>query len=306
MTCAFYIECCYALLWEFLESPGSWHKYTEVRPLSEAIYGQILLCVDNSTGDAVAIKRAKAVNCKFHRPVSKSLHHMVAVYEDIEMERVILRDLNHRHGGHPHILRLRDEFLANGCHNFVLEYCPQGDLMDMLLVQKRFPIDQTQRCFRQVASAVHFMHACGYAHRDLSFENVFVDGKGQCKLGDFGLAIGLDARPRHPAGKSSYAAPEVYMGKPYSPGHVDIWALGMLLFIMLTGEPMAEKAVVSNAKFQHLATHGVEYVIAANATWHALVPPHCLTLLVQMLHLEPSKRLDIESVVAHPFVSTCA
>ncbi|ETV99021.1 CAMK/CAMKL protein kinase, variant [Aphanomyces invadans] len=290
MTCAYYIEYCYELLWEFLESPGSWHKYTEVGPLSDAIYGNIVLCVDNSTGDAVAIKRAKAVNCKFRRPVSKALHHMVAVYEDIEMERTILRDLNHVHGGHPHILKLRDDFLSNGYHNFVLEYCPHGDLMDLLLAQKRFSVDQAHRFLRQVASAVHFMHTCGYAHRDLSFENVFVDAKDECKLGDFGLAIGLQARPRYPAGKPRYTAPEVYLGQPYAPGQVDVWAL--------------EKAVSTNSKFQLLAQCGVKHVIATNSTWRALVPPMCVDLLGRMLILEPQNRIDMGAVMIHPFVAT--
>ncbi|KAG9400532.1 hypothetical protein AC1031_010748 [Aphanomyces cochlioides] len=301
MTCAYYIECFYVFVWQAFECP-TWHKYTELGTLSHAIYGQILLCRDDDTGENVAIKRTKAINCKFHRPVFANALQNFVVYEDIEVERTILRTLNQTHGGHPHILKLREDFLANGCHNFVLEYCPKGDLLDLLLDQKRFSVATTRTYFHQIASAVHFMHECGYAHRDLSFENVFLDANNQCKLGDFGLAIATTARPRHIAGKSSYAAPEVYLGKPYGPAQADIWSLGMILFIMLTGDPLVEKAIESNAKYQALARSGVVQVIESNPTWRPLVPPECFDLLSKMLRIDPDERISMDEVMAHSFL----
>jgi len=103
-----------------------------------------------------------------------------------------------------------------------------------------FRPNETRRIFKQVAEAVHYMHSRNIVHRDLKLDNILVEEDTRMvKLIDFGFGVIVDGAQGHLkifCGTPSYMAPEIvrrsesYEGKP-----VDIWALGVLLYVMLTG-----------------------------------------------------------------------
>ncbi|GMF44073.1 unnamed protein product [Phytophthora lilii] len=97
----------------------------------------------------------------------------------------------------------------------------------------------------QVFAGVNYLHQqIGIAHRDLSLENVLMHN-GECKVSDFGLSVAAKARCKERVGKEYYMAPEVVAGKTYDPVKADIWSLGIMWFILLTGSPL-----VAIASFQ--------------------------------------------------------
>ncbi|KAG6612200.1 serine/threonine protein kinase [Phytophthora cinnamomi] len=104
------------------------------------------------------------------------------------------------------------------------------------------------RLCRQVTLGLHFLHSNGIAHRDVSLENVLLRG-GVCKLSDFGLATDAERMCAEVVGKANYMAPEVVAGEAYAPVAADMWSLGIVLFIMLTGSPLWYARVPAEQEF---------------------------------------------------------
>ncbi len=143
----------------------------------------------------------------------------------------------------------------------VLEYCPGGELFDYIVDRDRLCESESRTFFRQIVSAVGYIHQSGYAHRDLkpginhwfllripgkrphTFppfpENILIDEDQQLKLIDFGLC----ARPKGGmtqvletcCGSPAYAAPELVTGQNYLGSEADIWSMGVLLYALLCG-----------------------------------------------------------------------
>lgn len=100
---------------------------------------------------------------------------------------------------------------------------------------------QNNLIYRQVVSAVEYLHEMHVAHRDLKCENIFITWNDTIKLGDFGFArscldpkTGASVLSNTFCGSAAYAAPEILQGVAYDPKMFDIWALGCVLYIMLT------------------------------------------------------------------------
>ncbi|KAG9404452.1 hypothetical protein AC1031_004658 [Aphanomyces cochlioides] len=230
----------------------------------------------------------------------KSIEGNISVLEDVAMEKQVMRALSAGHG-HPNVLRLLNDFQHAGHDFLVLEYCPQGELFDLVSQHGRLDLNTAQMYFRQVASAVQYMHSLGYAHCDLSLENVLIDAAGQAKLCDFGLASNLFEWKTGGVGKSFYMAPEMYTQQFYAPGVADVWSLGVMLFIMITGSPLVQKAHVSDNAFQFIQQFGLRAIISA---WHCehLFSIEVIELLQRMLDPNPATRMSLDEVMVHDSV----
>ncbi|RHZ05319.1 hypothetical protein DYB37_007051, partial [Aphanomyces astaci] len=288
------------------DSANLMHRYTTERVLADALYGQVLLCRDNITGEQVAIKRMNVAAA-----TAKTMIHTasIQVSEDIAFEKRVHRALSVG-GGHCNVLRLRSDFVEDGFDHFVLDYCVGGELFDLMdsMPDQRLDMDMARRYFRQILHGVQFMHARGFAHRDLSLENVLVDGKDNCYICDFGLATFADAPSQDTVGKAFYMAPEVAVvtrGASYDPVKADIWSLGIMLFMMLTGSPLVEMASVKDSRYRYLQTQGLPRLVDAWRVGHA-VHGDALDLLQRMLCRNPASRLSLQAVLDHPFVSQLA
>jgi hypothetical protein len=144
---------------------------------------------------------------------------------------------------HPHIARLLDAGrTADGLPYFVMERI-QGRPIDQACAGRS--VDERLALFLQLADAVAFAHRQLLVHRDLKPSNVLVTGEGQVKLLDFGIAKALDptegAGPEQTAAGQRqftphYASPEQVRGEPVDTG-TDVYSLGVLLYVMLTGVP---------------------------------------------------------------------
>lgn len=102
--------------------------------------------------------------------------------------------------------------------------------------QKRLPDEDAFKMFYPLLQAVRYLHSKHISHRDLKLTNVLVDREQRVKLIDFGFADN-SCRPLHAyCGTPSYMAPEIVLKKEYSGLSVDVWALGVVLYKLLTGE----------------------------------------------------------------------
>ncbi|CAK4616243.1 hypothetical protein LEN26_008774 [Aphanomyces euteiches] len=268
-------------------------RYQVVRKIADALYGQLWLARDTDTDDLVAIKRVHIRAAKAHTAVRGNTGR---VAEDIDVEKHV-HELLTEGDGHPNILRLRTTFVQGDYDHFVMDYCSGGDLYDKT---NDGPLsnDVAAIYFSQIVSAVGYMHAKGIAHRDLSLENILVHN-GVCYLCDFGLATQVQSSCRDRVGKSVYMAPEVYQGKAYGPKKADVWSLGIVLFMLLTGVPLCLAATQPDSRYSYFTTYGLRDLLKS---WNMHLDVAALDLLERMLVVQPDDRSSLHEIASHEFL----
>ncbi|XP_058528629.1 maternal embryonic leucine zipper kinase isoform X4 [Ochotona princeps] len=140
---------------------------------------------------------------------------------------------------HQHICQLYHVLETANKIFMVLEYCPGGELFDYIISQDRLSEEEARVVFRQILSAVAYVHSQGYAHRDLKPENLLFDEYHRLKLIDFGLCAkpkgNKDYHLQTCCGSLAYAAPELIQGKSYLGSEADVWSMGILLYVLMCG-----------------------------------------------------------------------
>ena len=196
-----------------------------------------------------------------------------------------------------------------------MELADGGDLFDKIQPDEGVGEVVAHFYFRQLISAVTYMHSMGIAHRDLKPENVLLSEKGDLKLADFGLAAlfkkGDEKRLCYTiCGSPPYIAPEVVHGRRskrpdvldagYAGNVADIWSCGVVLFVLLVGNtPWDEPRVSGSVEYADYVKHGVN---TPDDLWQGL-PPSMLDLIVGMLTIDPTKRWSLQDIQAHPWFS---
>lgn len=154
--------------------------------------------------------------------------------ELIKREFEIMKTVNH-----PFIAKLVASYSDQRDYNFIIEYCPGGNLYELIRRFKRLPVGMSLYYFAEMLLALEYLHSRNIIFRDIKAENILIDGKGHLRLTDFGLAQQLDARDAlvdSYCGSPIYIAPETLNRERYSI-KVDFYALGVLLYEMIVGSP---------------------------------------------------------------------
>ncbi|KAJ3183332.1 MAP/microtubule affinity-regulating kinase 4 [Gaertneriomyces sp. JEL0708] len=318
------------------EPPETPHKemvgrYSVIRTLGSGTFSHVKLAVDPISGRKVAIKMLPknpppdtAVGPR--RPVRK----VSASMTNGTNEAAILRSLNH-----PNIVRLLDTFETPTHTCLVLEYVSAGELFDLITGDPAsLTPSRVRRIFTQLVRAVQYLHQNHICHRDLKIENVLLDETGSVKLADFGLARRFN--PSCPSlvdrcGSEEYAAPEVVQAQPYDGRRTDVWALGIILFALLTKElPFSIRpGEKPRAMFHRIARGEYRFPITA-ATAAAGQPEHeehafpekedddddqegedhiahvseeAKDLVRRILTPNPQRRATIDQILAHPWMN---
>lgn len=140
---------------------------------------------------------------------------------------------------HPNIMEILDVVETNNHLNIITEYLPGLSLGGYLKAHPagRIPEKDCQQIFRGLAEALSFMHSLNIAHRDIKLENIILLEDLTPKLIDFGFSTCIEPGKKVKifCGTPSYMAPEVVQRREYRGECADIWALGVLLFVSLTG-----------------------------------------------------------------------
>ncbi|KAH3730918.1 hypothetical protein DPMN_056919 [Dreissena polymorpha] len=139
---------------------------------------------------------------------------------------------------HPNIARMIDVFEDISRVYMILEYAENGDVLRY--IQKSGAIkDHLARIWiRQVGDAVRYLHDQDITHRDLKLENLLLDSCYNIKICDFGFvkSHSMKELSKTYCGSKSYASPEILRGEPYDPKKADMWAMGVILYIFITGK----------------------------------------------------------------------
>ena len=156
---------------------------------------------------------------------------------------------------HPNIVRLFDTYENANYIYIVVEFLKGGDLYNYLVNNHyKIPEGRVREIMHSLATALYYLHSYGIVHRDIKLENILLGSNGEAKLTDFGLSkmIGPNETCFEPFGTIGYAAPEIILGKGYGK-EVDIWSLGIVLFILLTGHtPFDQESEEQLAVYDYL------------------------------------------------------
>uniref|UniRef100_A0A8D3D039 calcium/calmodulin-dependent protein kinase n=1 Tax=Scophthalmus maximus TaxID=52904 RepID=A0A8D3D039_SCOMX len=242
-------------------------------------------CVKISSGQEFA---AKIINTK---KLSARDH------QKLEREARICRLLKH-----PNIVRLHDSISEEGFHYLVFDLVTGGELFEDIVAREYYSEADASHCIQQILESVHHCHVNGIVHRDLKPENLLLASKlkgAAVKLADFGLAIEVQGDQQAWfgfAGTPGYLSPEVLRKDPYGKP-VDMWACGVILYILLVGYP----------PFWDEDQHRLYQQIKAGAydfpspEWDT-VTPEAKDLINKMLTINPSKRITATEALKHPWI----
>ncbi|KAJ7572939.1 kinase-like protein [Mycena floridula] len=212
-------------------------RYSVVKVIGSGSFGKVFQAIDKSTKERVAIKCLKRA-----KPGSR---------EDIYQRREI--SLHKKVSGHPNVITFHREFILDSSFIcVVLEYCNGQDLYNTMKGGYREE-DVIKSSFVQLIDALDYCHQNGVYHRDIKPENILVSKDGHVFLADFGLCTASPICKNFGCGTLFYLSPEA-IGyetnfRPFSSAHSDIWAIGNILFNMLTARNPWTSAVSSDPCF---------------------------------------------------------
>ncbi|KAM8729594.1 calcium/calmodulin-dependent protein kinase type II subunit gamma-like isoform 9-T9 [Acanthopagrus schlegelii] len=260
-------------------------EYQLYEELGKGAFSVVRRCVKKSSGQEYA---AKIINTK---KLSARDH------QKLEREARICRLLKH-----SNIVRLHDSISEEGFHYLVFDLVTGGELFEDIVAREYYSEADASHCISQILESVNHIHQHDIVHRDLKPENLLLASKmkgAAVKLADFGLAIEVQGDQQAWfgfAGTPGYLSPEVLRKDPYGKP-VDIWACGVILYILLVGYP----------PFWDEDQHKLYQQIKAGAydfpspEWDT-VTPEAKNLINQMLTINPAKRITAEQALKHPWV----
>lgn len=191
----------------------------------------------------------------------------------------------------------------------VLEIVQGGELFDF--IAEGGPLNEGICRFymRQMLSSLHYLHTHGVTHRDLKPENVLVDQNFNLKIADFGFAAPLAGRHgggflKTELGTESYMAPEIHARQNYDGKQIDLFAVGIILFIMYSGVPAFNVAKSSDKWYKYIASNRDDLF------WKQIARVHKNTtfsedfknLITCMWQPVASQRLTIADIMSHPWM----
>ncbi|XP_049271590.1 calcium/calmodulin-dependent protein kinase type II delta chain isoform X19 [Rhipicephalus sanguineus] len=260
-------------------------NYELKEELGKGAFSIVRRCVQKSTGNEFA---AKIINTK--KLSSRD-------FQKLEREARICRKLNH-----PNIVRLHDSIQEEGYHYLIFDLVTGGELFEDIVAREYYSEADASHCIQQILESVNHCHQNNVVHRDLKPENLLLASKAKgaaVKLADFGLAIEVQGEQQAWygfAGTPGYLSPEVLKKDPYGKP-VDIWACGVILYILLVGYP----------PFWDEDQHRLYAQIKAGAydypspEWDT-VTPEAKNLINSMLTVNPAKRITAAEALKHPWI----
>lgn len=182
----------------------------------------------------------------------------------------------------------------------VLEYCPGGELFDILYYTDKLDEKTARTYFRMMIDGIAACHAKGIAHRDIKPQNLLLDRDYQLKLTDFGLSkiredpnVGMSTTY---VGTRGYQAPELLAGKKYY-NSCDLFSAGVVLFILLTGYPPFDQGDKRDKWYRPLYKNNPDKFWSQHEGCG--VTPEAKTLIEGLLCYKPNKRITIDEVKAN-------
>ncbi|XP_060106438.1 serine/threonine-protein kinase SIK2 isoform X2 [Heteronotia binoei] len=196
---------------------------------------------------------------------------------------------------HPHIIKLYQVMETKSMLYLVTEFAKNGEIFDYLANHGRLSESEARRKFWQILSAVEYCHSRKIVHRDLKAENLLLDNNMNIKIADFGF--GNFYKSGEPlttwCGSPPYAAPEVFEGQQYEGPQLDIWSMGVVLYVLVCGALPFDGPTLPILR---------QRVLEGRFRIPYFMSEECEHLIRRMLVLDPAKRLTITQIKEHKWM----
>ncbi|KAI4882060.1 hypothetical protein NFI96_028315 [Prochilodus magdalenae] len=256
------------------------------RPLQVGFY-EIIRTLGKGNFAVVKLARHKVTKTQVAIKIIDKTRLDATDLEKLNREVKIMKLLNH-----PHIIKLYQVMETKDMLYIVTEFAKHGEMFDHLASNGRLSEAEARRTFWQILSAVEYCHRHHVVHRDLKAENLLLDDNMNIKLADFGFGNFYVPGERLSTwcGSPPYAAPEVFEGKAYEGPQLDIWSLGVVLYVLVCGSLPFDGATLPALKQR--VTEGrfrVPYFMSQD----------CENLIRRMLAVDPTKRISVAQIKQH-------
>ncbi|XP_021371328.1 serine/threonine-protein kinase par-1-like isoform X1 [Mizuhopecten yessoensis] len=200
---------------------------------------------------------------------------------------------------HPNVVRLYEVIDTQTKLYLILELGDGGDMYDYIMKHKK-GLEETvaRRYFKQIVEAVSYCHDLHVVHRDLKPENVvFFEKLGIVKVTDFGFSNQFKpgSNLETSCGSLAYSAPEILLGDSYDAPAVDVWSLGVLLYMLVCGSPPFHEASDSETLTM---IFDCKYQIPSQLS------KECNDLITKMLQKDPADRMSLDDIVDHAWLKS--
>ncbi|KAJ2593737.1 hypothetical protein H4R99_006004, partial [Coemansia sp. RSA 1722] len=263
-------------------------------------FAKVWLAIHKQTGVACACKVIETKKHLFSTGLAKVFRREVSIMKQLR---------------HPNIVPLHELHADKDRIYIFMELLEAGDLFAYLTDRGPFPEAICRPIFRQICSAVRYLHANGITHRDIKLDNILIKTSSGSdvpwvKIADFGLAraVGDGELMRTICGTPSYLAPEIICrgsaSTPYSKS-VDIWALGVMLHALhLKSFPFNNQLLNGDPATVTLESYATAATATANSSAYSGLSEPLRDLLSGMLRIDPAQRMTVDAVILHPWTQT--
>jgi calcium/calmodulin-dependent protein kinase I len=262
-------------------------KYYDIQQkLGSGSFADVKKAVRKSDGKEFAIKVIKKAKL--------NADELAVVHDEVEIMHKI---------SHPNCVTLYEMFETKSKLYMVMELLTGGELFDRIVAKGSYSEKEASGVIKNVASAIQYLHQSGVVHRDLKPENLIYLNKtddSPIKITDFGLAkfrANQNVDMHTACGTPGYVAPEVLKGEKYDKA-VDLWSLGVILYILLCGFP----------PFYHQNTNMLYKQIKKGEydfpdPYWTDISDSAKELVRGLLTVDPKKRMSAKDVLAHPWIA---
>ncbi|CEP13833.1 hypothetical protein [Parasitella parasitica] len=279
-------------------------NYTLQQSIGKGSMGKVKLATHNVTGEKIAIKivpraNLQILNAPSHHTSGKTAQQIAK--EKAREENREVRTIREAHImmllKHPNIVGMKD-LVVHGPHFYIsMDYVNGGQLLHYIVKRQRLSDRRTRQFSRQIVSALDYLHRNSIVHRDLKIENIMIDKSGRhIKIIDFGLSnlFCPERQLTTYCGSLYFAAPELLKANPYSGPEVDVWSLGVVIYVMATGSvPFDDKTMPG--------LH--DKIKRGQVTYPAHLSDDCKNLLSRIFNTDPSQRIIMTDIVHHPWMN---
>lgn len=271
--------------------PDSKIEYYKIgRKIGQGAFGKVNIGLHILTGRVVAIKSFKKENCNSEK-INKIIN-----------ERNLMKELDHKN-----IIRILDYFEDKNYIFIIMEYINGGNLYSLIKKRRKLQEKMAKYIFKQMISALKYIHSHNIAHRDIKLDNILLDLYNGIKICDFGIGKKLNSPDQlltSFSGTPIYMAPEIILSeknKGYKGFPVDVWSSGIALYIMLSGQlPFKNNKNNKNKKNKNKE---LEYSIVNKEPKEIEnISDKAKDLIKGLLCKDPSKRLTCDEILKHPWL----
>ena len=247
-------------------------------------------------GDSSTVFLAK--DLRHNEMVAIKVVSMMSLKADTQKE-LFQREINAMYClKHESIVSLLDFFWDDNYYYIVMEYCKGGNLADYIIKNGPITDETAQIIFKQIVDAVNFCHKNQVAHRDLKPNNILFTDFPNLKISDFGFCGIINDNTMMNTQNNQmpmYKAPECLCKIKYDGKAADLWSMGVVLYVLMTGKSP-----------WNIRNHSIltRQILSASYRIPSTVPKLCADLIAKLLKINPKERLNTSSIYAHQWMKS--